>query len=171
MGKLKRNLEICEEIVKNYGCVYVAGVGCLTCPLEDGELPAVCMYNSVEKAKKFINQNKKTMKKSDLKTGMLVESSQGELGIVLIREDEAIIAGNGDRNKSFWIPIKCLKDDLSEIKNIYSINEANASACEFSKNNRELLWSRPSTEKENLLQKANELIEKAEELKKQAENM
>jgi hypothetical protein len=88
------------------------------------------------------------MKKSDLKTGMVIETSKGERSLVLLGTTAGdIIAGCGNiRNKATWFPFESLTDDLkhaytgTKIIKVYSTpsNQDAGSLTELG----ELLWER-----------------------------
>lgn len=101
----------------------------------------------------FKMKNQNTMKKSDLKTGMVVENKKGELSLVM-RDTEVgdIFAGSGCDNE-FWCPFRSFDESLNnkdtgryDIVKVYSVNNVcNISAAKVSSNNRELIWEREET--------------------------
>jgi len=96
------------------------------------------------------------MKKSDLKTGMLVEDSKGQFGLVLIGTSGGdVIVGDGKCETRTWFPLKELNDDLTH-KNSYidSVVKVwgfsnNMHGANFSTEGRFLLWERTSKLKLN----------------------
>ena len=56
------------------------------------------------------------MKKEDLKSGMIVETRSGKLGMVLLDTAEGDIIGGGTNitdNERMWMPLNSLSDDLT----------------------------------------------------------
>jgi hypothetical protein len=99
---------------------------------------------------KIIN---KTMKKSDLKSGMLVETREGKRGIVMLNtpNGDMIVAGDNNADifiKKMWDELNRYADDLSHpdgekynIYKIYGFNH-NMGATHLSTSGRELLFER-----------------------------
>jgi hypothetical protein len=92
------------------------------------------------------------MKKSDLRTGMLVETREGNLSLVMLgitnnRNRDALV-GDGNGSGTTWLPLSALEDDLSyrgdqsaDIMAVYSFS-CNRDGARFSKVGREKLWER-----------------------------
>jgi hypothetical protein len=94
------------------------------------------------------------MKKSDLRTGMLVENRKGKRGIVLLEtghyRSEDVIAGNGDDPNTTWSPLNSFKEDLTwwsensklhDIVKVYSFS-TNMHGINIGLKGRTLLWER-----------------------------
>lgn len=92
------------------------------------------------------------MKKSDLKTGMIVQNVAGGYGKVLRdtgTKEGDIIAGNGEDLKITWYPMKCLPEDLGDVasSDTYSIikvwaMDSNMNGASLAVRG-ELLWTKP----------------------------
>jgi len=92
------------------------------------------------------------MKKSDLKSGMLIKTGAGSWGIVMLGtpQGDSIVCGRDAEGVEYtWFPMKYLSDDLTEaieetsyrVDEIYSYS-SNRDACSSSISDRNLLWSR-----------------------------
>lgn len=94
------------------------------------------------------------MKKSDLKTGMIIETNNGDIGMVMLGTQRGdIIAGDGrsDENldRRFWCPLSEFDEELQRednssyksIDKVYSLPGANMISASLTKD-RKLLWER-----------------------------
>lgn len=100
------------------------------------------------------------MKKSDLKTGMVVEIEDGEKGKVLLNTERGDIVGavnNGD--KETWFPLNRFNEDLIEkdnycgrrIMKVYAMELGNLFAASIKKHGV-LIWERkPEYTKDDLV--------------------
>lgn len=97
------------------------------------------------------------MKKSDLKTGMLVETRSGKVGLVMLgtsKGDCIVGSGNGGDipdSQQTWFPLKFLNEDLtypglldSDIVKVYEF-PTNSEGASFKKDRRSLVWERTDT--------------------------
>ena len=94
------------------------------------------------------------MKKKDLKTGMIVETRSGKLGMVLLDTAEGDIIGGGTHiadDTRTWMPLNSLNDDLTyplrddaDIVKVYrpTLNNRYGS---FDVNKTLLVWQREET--------------------------
>jgi hypothetical protein len=90
------------------------------------------------------------MKKSELKSGMLVETVAGEIGLVLLNTPGGdIIAGNGGKNPQTWFPLNNIDEDTLEYKSSPTANivkvygyKSNSDAAAISIKDRVLLWEK-----------------------------
>jgi hypothetical protein len=95
------------------------------------------------------------MKKSDLKTGMLVKTRGGSYGLVMINtaSGKDCIVSNGEGDDKSWFPLTSLEEDLKYSKGKYSDNSdsdivevwgwsSNMKAASLSTEGRDLLWKR-----------------------------
>ena len=88
------------------------------------------------------------MKKSDLKTGMTVETKDGKRGKVMLgTKNGDIIAGGDSNDKQTWKPLDCIHEDLTsnwsidvDIVKVYDFG-GNYNAASTSKVGK-LLWER-----------------------------
>ena len=90
------------------------------------------------------------MKKSDLRTGMMVENREGNLALVMIgiEDDGDSLVGDGSGDGTTWMPLDAFKEDLtfkgndeSDIMTVYSFS-CNRDGAKFSKVGRKKLWER-----------------------------
>ena len=92
------------------------------------------------------------MKKSELRSGMLVETAAGKLGLVLLKSSRGnIIASDGhdggDENRT-WCPLDSLSEDLTypglPLSNIIKVYDvlSNMDAANFNIETRKLIWTR-----------------------------
>lgn len=91
------------------------------------------------------------MKKSDLKTGMLLEFNSGKLGLIMLNTpqgDSLVSDGKGIGEKRTWMPLGELSEDLklpiysaekSFVTKIWSYS-TNSNAAEFSTHDRTILY-------------------------------
>lgn len=88
------------------------------------------------------------MKKSELKTGMLVQTRKGEFGLVLLNTSMGdIIGGDGQEDKT-WSRLNAYDDNLNytadndfDIVKVYSLNHTKYGAS-FSLKDRHVLFDR-----------------------------
>jgi len=93
------------------------------------------------------------MKKSDLKTGMLIETRDGSLGLVMLNTEtgDAIVS---DGSSGYWSPLYCYRKNLtfessnpykllheSDIVKVYGFR-SNMMGAKISVDGRNLLWER-----------------------------
>ena len=94
------------------------------------------------------------MKKSDLRSGMVVVNREGAKGIVLLGTEKGnIIGGFGSLSgQAFWMPFDCITDDLcyanagfsrSDIVAVYTAN-SNQQFGSMDLDKLRLLWQRPA---------------------------
>jgi hypothetical protein len=92
------------------------------------------------------------MKKSDLKSGMLIKTGAGSWGIVMLGtpQGDSIVRGRDAEGVEYtWFPMENLSDDLTDdsrqltyrVDEVYSYS-SNQEACLPSIRERKLLWSR-----------------------------
>jgi hypothetical protein len=92
------------------------------------------------------------MKKSDLKSGMIIINRKGNKAIVLIDSDLGDVLGGGDTSNSTWQPLTNFNEDLtstffktSDIMRIYKpCNNQVAGSFDFA--NLQLIWERKEEE-------------------------
>jgi len=94
------------------------------------------------------------MKKSDLKTGMLVENRNGKIGLVMLQTsngDVLVGGGNIPDSQQTWSPFRSLNEDLtypglpgSDIVKVYEF-PSNSEGASFKKDRRNLIWERKDT--------------------------
>ena len=137
------------------GATYFIG-DILTVIKDDSTMP-FCITETGEKVIAYegelelYNENEKQMKKSDLKTGMLVETREGELGLVMLNTEEgdSIVS---DGSSGYWSPLDCYLENLThfgspealrkyDIVNVYGYSFS-WTAANVSVGNRPLLWER-----------------------------
>ena len=91
------------------------------------------------------------MKKEDLKSGMIVETRKGKLGIVLLDTANGDIIGGGAHinPKRTWMTLNALNDDLiypscyeSDIVKVYKPGCGNNIYGSFDVNSMLLVWER-----------------------------
>jgi hypothetical protein len=90
------------------------------------------------------------MKKSELKSGMLIETEAGEIGLVLLNTPGGdIIAGNGGEYPQTWFPLSNIDEDTLEYKSCPSANivkvygyKSNSDSAAISIKGRVLLWEK-----------------------------
>jgi hypothetical protein len=104
------------------------------------------------------------MQKSDLKTGMLLKTRGGRVGLVMLGTSKGdVIVGNGNGgdipdSQQTWCPLKAYKDDLtydltypgvtdSDVVKVYEFSN-NIDGASFKTESRNLLWER----KDNIFQ-------------------
>lgn len=89
------------------------------------------------------------MKRSELKSGMLIKRMDGKLGIVMLNtpQGDSIVCGmTDDRSIQTWFPMDCLAEDLSKHRDdCYDISEvwgysSNSEAFRLITQGRNLLW-------------------------------
>ena len=95
------------------------------------------------------------MKKSDLKTGMIIETRKGKLGMVLLDTVKGDIIGGGCHiggDERTWMPLNALNDDLiypscyeSDIVKVYQPGCGNNIYGSFEVNSMRLVWERKET--------------------------
>lgn len=95
------------------------------------------------------------MKKEDLKSGMLIITSSGKMGLVMIETPQGnnIVGCGGFQDSEIWYPLEALNSDLTqkretieneiEIVEVWDYNH-NMAAALFSTDGRRLLWKRES---------------------------
>lgn len=92
---------------------------------------------------------RKEFKKSDLRSGMVVENRQGQRSLVLLNAPEGdMLVGDDNNEFKTWMPLSSLTNDLTysntsfkyDIVKVYDYTN-NSSAATFSAY-RELLWAR-----------------------------
>lgn len=100
------------------------------------------------------------MKKSDLKTGMLVELRNGERALVM----EDMLVGNGTEI-AYWGPMENFNKDLTngcnsenDIVTVYSAS-TNRWGASFGLEQRSVLWTRPTTKTVKLNEKYTAVID------------
>jgi len=101
------------------------------------------------------------MKKSELKSGMLVETVEGELGLVLLNTPNGdVIAGNGESISRTWFPLNMIDEDTLEYKTSPSANiirvygyKDNSNSASISIKGRVLLWEKKAPLKKIKLSK------------------
>lgn len=117
------------------------------------------------------------MKKSDLKTGHLVETRNGDIALVLLGTDRGdVITGGFDiptnMPQTTWGPLDAYNDDLlyatnsvfgiipeGDIMKVYGLpNTGNRLLHALNKNERELLWDRDAMRKEDQEKTFEELV-------------
>lgn len=90
------------------------------------------------------------MKKSELRTGMMVENREGNLSLVMIGVEDGkdVIVGDGSGDGTTWMPIDALEENLtykgvtsSDIVRVYSFS-CNRDGAKLSKVGRRKLWER-----------------------------
>lgn len=90
------------------------------------------------------------MKKSDLKTGMLVEAANGNLSLVMLGTPQGdVLVGDGKTFSRSWCPLSAVNVDLTrsssedDIVRVYSFSN-NRDGASFNQKceDRELLWER-----------------------------
>ena len=91
------------------------------------------------------------MKKSELKSGMIVKKINGEIGMVMLNAPFGdIIVGNGENDRQqFWCPLESYSEDLKRIggdneDHIYQVLDfrSNKYGADLSVNGRKILWTR-----------------------------
>lgn len=91
------------------------------------------------------------MKKSELKSGMIVKKINGELGMVMLNTPNGdVIVGNGENDRQqFWCPLSVYDDDLNrhgenDENSIYQVLDfrSNKYGADLSVNGRKILWTR-----------------------------
>ena len=95
------------------------------------------------------------MKKEDLKSGMIVETRKGKLGMVLLDTANGDIIGGGCHiggDERTWMPLDALNDDLtypgcpeSDIVKVYKPGCGNNIHGSFDVNSMSLVWERKET--------------------------
>ena len=97
------------------------------------------------------------MKKSELRSGYLVETDKGRRGIVMLLEgidsphtfEYAVVSDNGNDNERTWFPLKHVNEDLSSMFNSENMGKRiakvwsrgyNRNMASFSEKGRDLLW-------------------------------
>lgn len=86
------------------------------------------------------------MKKKDLKTGMLIELVNGEIGMVMLDTPRGdLIVGDGNQ-KRFWCTFDSINDDLfiekyPTIVKVYDICKSNIKGADFETKNRDVIWN------------------------------
>jgi hypothetical protein len=88
------------------------------------------------------------MKKSELKSGMVVKTRGGELGIILLGTSNGDIIGGCGIDNAIWKPLDGMKDTLEGSEGYYDIIEVYNSYSNFlfgslDLNKLDLVWSRP----------------------------
>jgi hypothetical protein len=93
------------------------------------------------------------MKRSDLKSGMLIVTKTGEIGLVMLGTPNGdIIAGNGNDTTSdgpqIWFPLKHIGENLSDgesegydVVKVYGY-PSNMEAASLETEHRELIWEK-----------------------------
>jgi hypothetical protein len=95
------------------------------------------------------------MKKSELRSGYLIENDKGQRGIVMLLENEktpslleyCVVSDNGNDNERAWFPLKNIDEDLSNMFSSSLIAKVwsrgyNKNMVSFSEKGRNLLWER-----------------------------
>lgn len=89
------------------------------------------------------------MKRSELKSGMLIKRMDGKLGVVMLNtpQGDSIVCGmTDDTSIETWFPMDCLAEDLSKHReDCYDISEvwgysSNSEAFRLITQGRNLLW-------------------------------
>lgn len=89
------------------------------------------------------------MKKSELKSGMLIKRMDGKFGIVMLNtpQGDSIVCGmTDDASIETWFPMECLAEDLSKHReDCYDISEvwgysSNSEAFRLITQGRNLIW-------------------------------
>jgi len=89
------------------------------------------------------------MKKSELKTGMLIVNRIGSRGIILLGSPQGdVIASNGGSDDGTWSPLRCFSEDLkydgiqeSDIMEVWSYS-SNMHGVDMTNYDRTCLWTR-----------------------------
>jgi len=96
------------------------------------------------------------MKKSDLKTGMLVEVDYSELGLVMLDTvDGDVLAGDGTDANRNWKPLDVL--DMDSVTKVYRYS-CNRSGAEINRRGRSLLYERKEVVKEYTMKELQEKL-------------
>ena len=90
------------------------------------------------------------MKKSDLKSGMIIEGKNGEKGIVLLNTSNGdVIGGAGGGKNKTWCGLYNYREDLTyggleddTIVKVYDV-DSNMNLGSFDECNLKLIWTRP----------------------------
>ena len=88
------------------------------------------------------------MKRSELKSGMVVKTRGGDLGIVLLGTSNGDIIGGCGKDNATWKPLDVMKNNLNGREECYDIIEVYDSYSNFlfgslDLNKLNLIWSRP----------------------------
>jgi len=94
------------------------------------------------------------MKRSELKSGMLIQNLDGKIGMVLLGTSHGdIIAGQNGSKGETWFPLANIANNLSKenIKNSYRIVkvwdiDSNMCAASFKTSNRPVIWEMNSVQ-------------------------
>jgi len=110
------------------------------------------------------------MKKSELRTGMLIETASEELGLVMLNtpKGDIIASDNNPSPERTWGSLEKYNEDLthegvySSIDKVYDYSSA-VMATQLSKRNRILLWDRKRVEALQLTEKYEALLDRDSE--------
>jgi hypothetical protein len=92
------------------------------------------------------------MKKSELKSGMLITLRNGKKGIILLNTPQGdVVASNGDEDDNTWCPLDSFSDDLKhfgtsddnshDIVQVWSYPN-NQNGVSFTPEDRTIIWKR-----------------------------
>ena len=93
------------------------------------------------------------MKKSDLRTGMLVKTREGNFALVMLNtEYEDCLVSDGESEERTWCMLDSYNEDLQkegmyvgDIVEVYSSKSSNKDRGSFSTLHRSLIWKRKET--------------------------